>query len=1043
MESTPLSLFALLHGITTNVHGNWYRIHRRDGFKFRGPVRLTDPTGQVWMDAMDRSPPRKFVHWLVVAALSIVGVNGTYSDDVIPESVIEDVIPWSDPPPTRPQYRIDVRVDTRQRTLSGTETVTWTNPGRTSTDEVWFHVYPRHRPAASELPIYERTLESFRLDARACLDREGRRLSVESIKSGTNELSFAFDESDDTLLKVKLPATIEPGQSIELLLQFTGVIPAIQGRFGQFKGVTNLWNWYPMLAVFDQQGWDAPPFVAWHQPWLIEAADYDVSLTLPAGEDVASGAAIVSTEPVANGWKCVRLKATALRDLAIVASRCFEVQEAEVEGVSIRVLGLAEHRSYTRLALKTAIECFQTYTRWFGPYPYRTFTIAETHFGWNGNETGGMVLIDERVFAAPWGGHRYIESLLSHEICHQWWYGIVGTDGFREPWMDEGLASHLNTERLRKQFGENFDVLDWPRGFQWLPNISYHTLQHTGYLLHVKRGGKGTTLSSLPELGHIYNLFFLVYDRGSKIVGMIHDRLGDDRFFAFLRVIQAKYRFRILRVADFEAELEQFTGESWKEFFDDWLRSEKRTDWSVDHVQIRPIVNQDELSTGYATTITIRQRQEIFEPVDLGVRLEDEDGFPHRYRINPQETVSSAEYSLQQTSPTTWEVTIRSKQRPIQIELDPGRHLAETEWKNNRWKAEPAIRLTPLFTPLDEIPLVHPLDRLSIVAGPSVDVDGRIGLRAAFIEANRYRVSPFLAYTGNDAQLSTGFNAEIYNVPGPNLSIGTHYEHTLLTGLFNDPIDQGRIFLRYTHRYTTSYIIPNLAYAEGYVRFGDNFFPDEDFRRPTNPNVEDYRNIRAFGVALHANTQMPYWNPEKGWMFDVAAEHGMRLFNKGETFNRTWGQYSAVRRLPDELPAPFDDIRVAGRLGAGIGSPDRGEHFRFGGPNRFRGQRSEDTEGSAFWLASTELRVPLFKEIDLELIDNFANFQSLYSSLFYDVGESFLFNRSQGIDHAVGIGLHFQVGLVSFLEILTVRMEYAHSLGQNTDVVWFGLYQAF
>ena len=86
----------------------------------------------------------------------------------------------------------------------------------------------------------------------------------------------------------------------------------------------------------------------------------------------------------------------------------------------------------------------------------------------------------------------------------------------------------------------------------------------------------------MEEFGHVVNLFSRAYDRGSKVVGMIEDRLGETATFDFIRLVYRKYYFRILRVADFQRELEEYTGQSWDEFFQHWVYGKGLTDWKVE-----------------------------------------------------------------------------------------------------------------------------------------------------------------------------------------------------------------------------------------------------------------------------------------------------------------------------------------------------------------------------------------------------------------------------------------------------------------------------
>src|SRR6516165_2589874 len=90
----------------------------------------------------------------------------------------------------------------------------------------------------------------------------------------------------------------------------------------------------------------------------------------------------------------------------------------------------------------------------------------------------------------------------------------------------------------------------------------------------------------MEKFGHVVTLFSMCYDRGSKIVGMIEYRLGEAAFFDFMRIIYNRYQFRIIRVADFERELEAYTGEDWSEFFQHWLYGAGMSDWCIEKVSM-------------------------------------------------------------------------------------------------------------------------------------------------------------------------------------------------------------------------------------------------------------------------------------------------------------------------------------------------------------------------------------------------------------------------------------------------------------------------
>ena len=158
-----------------------------------------------------------------------------------------------------------------------------------------------------------------------------------------------------------------------------------------------------------------------------------------------------------------------------------------------------------------------------------------------------MVLIDQRIFGFPEIAKSYVDYLVSHELCHQWWYNAVGTNGYSETWMDEGLATYFSHRLINQKIGKNNNnLLDFPRGLEWLPNITRDDFRNYGFLGARARGDLMPTVQDMPKFGHLVNLSAYTYDRGSKIVGMIEERLGEKAFFDFMRRVYDKYQYRIL-----------------------------------------------------------------------------------------------------------------------------------------------------------------------------------------------------------------------------------------------------------------------------------------------------------------------------------------------------------------------------------------------------------------------------------------------------------------------------------------------------------------
>src|SRR5262249_55879443 len=150
----------------------------------------------------------------------------------------------------------------------------------------------------------------------------------------------------------------------------------------------------------------------------------------------------------------------------------------------------------------------------------------------------------------------FVDHLLTHEICHQWWYNVVGTNGYAETWMDEGLATYFSNKVMDQKLGDNNPLLSYPDGLKWLPQINREDYRHAGMWGVIRRGEATKPVQDMPEFGHLINLMSMAYDRGAKVVGMMEQRLGEAAFLDFMRQVYGKYYFRVLRVADFQREVE-------------------------------------------------------------------------------------------------------------------------------------------------------------------------------------------------------------------------------------------------------------------------------------------------------------------------------------------------------------------------------------------------------------------------------------------------------------------------------------------------------
>jgi hypothetical protein len=973
-------------------------------------------------------------------------------------------------PTALPHYDVSVHLDVAGHTARVCQRVVWINPGPQPAPELVFNAHAHFKLPDKDVGMTAKMFEILRINPGEALDTDGRALEVQTIRllalgassdarpgPAPQELSFFYQKNNDSALVAPLPRPVLPGETVQFEMVFVFRLPQLQGRWGQWRGVTTLSNWLPVLAYYAAAGWHPTPYIPWHQPFFNEAGLYSVRLVLPCDQKVACTAPVLAEQELADGLRQVDFAPCQARDFAILCSAKFHEFTAHSGAIHVRCLAFPEHEKYARFMLQCACDALATYTSWFGPYPYSQFTIVESFFGWNSNECAGLIMMDERLFHMAYSARGFVDYLVAHATCHQWWYNVVGTNGYCETWMDEGLATYFAYRLMRQKYGRNDMLVHYPRCLQWMPNVHREDYRHFYLYGTLGRGEATPTIQEIPKFQHLVTVYSMCYERGGKIVGMIEERLGEPAFFDFLRWVYAKYSFRVLRVADFQRELETFTGRSWEEFFYNWLYGVGMTDWCLEDVDLQKVDDK----TGpplYKVTVTVRQCAEYNEPTVLGFRLEPGDGYQVRVPIVPQAAVMElpnipARMETRPGNRVRVEVVLPCK--PLQIAVDPDQVLVDRNPANNFWKQSIKPRFTLLYTFLDENDLTNAYDHWNLIAGPWLFAptydnpfftrSTRIGGRAGVYRTAQFEGGVYTAYRTDYRDVVTGADMVLEHWPWDHAEIGFVAERRLAGTLRGETnANRGVLYCRHVIDYGDSLYLPPFHYIETFGTIQDDLLP---LARQTVPGGERFKHQAMAGLHYHINYLTPYWDAEGGFSLDASYAMGVEIPGEGEGIGgaqQLTGQFVYVDYLPDGL-GWFSDTRLAFRLAGAIGGPSRVQYFALGGGELFRGFDLAQRQGSKFWVTSLEWRVPLLRHLSWGLCDHALEVRNVYAALFTDVGEIYLNGASVGgVAETVGVGLRIDVAWFTFVERTILRFDTARAIGAGTpEQYWFGIEHPF
>ena len=1038
-----------------------------------------------------------------------------------PASTIRAAVPdWL------PRYDVQFELDVARRELAGHMQATWFNHFQRPVHELVFNAHSHYVVPDSEIGFDAKMLEMIRMNASECLGGDKPPCDVDAITLAGDKpinLAFHYEGDTNTTLVVNLPFALQPGQSVTIDLAFRFHIPPKQGRWGQWRNITSLTNWLPVFAVFDERQadnpvplpgtpgkevvgeehrpiskcWQPTPFVPWHLPFCNDAGIYHVRATLPCNQNVGCSGNVVAATDLGDGRQQLDFVAEGVRDFAFFCSDKYCAWEdvvPEQPGVpapiKVRVLAYREHEFYAKEMVRVACEALVAYSQWFGPYPYPVFTVTESYFGWNGNQCGALVMIDERVFAMPHMATKFLDSLLSHEVCHQWWYNLVGTNGYCETWMSEALASYYANKLQNRKWGLNNNLIDYPSGLEWAPNIRREDYRSYSLYGCLGRGDNSPVVQEMPKFKHLANLFSMCYDKGSRIVGMIEERMTEPGFASFMRVIFKKYQYRVLRVADYQRELEEFTGDTrgdWDRFFKQWLYGVGLSDWAVKKVEVhgrvatlypdwlpRPPVQAifpkcSSAANPVSITVHLKQCGAITERTWLGFALPGHEGYPIRIPIIPDADPYRLEEPSCEVIPeenNEVRVEIRLPVEPEQIAVDPDQILVDTNPANNFWKPPIHWRVTPLYTFLDETDLTCAYDRWNVIVGPWVygtayndawyTRSAMFGARAGLYRTADFDGGVYTAYRTDFRDVVLGADGLWDHWPYPNTQIGFNVERRLAEGESGeDQAFRASGFARYVLMPSDSlYLLPS-HFVEVFSSYQDNFFP---FAENPPPNSERFEHATTMGIHYNVDYRTPYWTPEGGFLIDASYQVGSAdLDDRQHGIQLLTAEAAITKGVPDLLPylawappmqdalRPFlewlGDSQVAVRGYGAIGFPSRGLFYSLGGSDLLRGFDLADRQGNAIWVASVEWRMPLARGLTWDCFDHILGLRNVYGAVFYDVGDAYSGNRSEGpIAQAVGGGLRLDVSWLSLVERTTFRFDVAKTVNYDTPwQLWVGV----
>lgn len=588
-------------------------------------------------------------------------------------------------------YQINASIDTAVKTLTASENLTYTNNSPNQLNSLWLHI---------DQQIYRKDARSKFTGGSYSFDEhtDGNQFKSVQVVINGKKLKAAYVITD-TRMQIRLPEPLAGnGAKINVLIDYTYEIPGSFGNRTDFAGTKNgkifeIAQWYPKMCVYDDsRGWDTLPFLGSGEFYL-EYGDFDYKITVPWDMIVAGSGELQNPEEVLTAVQNSRLEAARqsdktimirtpeevndpksrpvqkgvltwhfvmknTRDVAFGASKAFIWDAARInlpEGkkslaMSVYPVESAGNEAWGRSTeyLKGAIEYFSK--KWF-VYPY---PVAINEAGTAGGmEYPGILFdgINEKGKTLFW--------VTAHEIGHNWFPMIVGSDERRFAWMDEGFNTFIDVYA-----SDEFNKGEYApkRDSEYAENQGNPADEVIPFIVDPEAPVIMTAADAIAEK---YRHPFTYFKPAFGLILLREQILGPERFDYAFRQYTSDWAYKHPAPYDFFHAMENGAGEDLSWFWKGWFYN----NWKLDQAVLG--VSYSGTGDKKAAEINIANLEKMVMPVKIEVAFTDGTKYE---QVLPVETwLINKVYTLK----------IVTAKKVSAVVLDPEHKLPDVNRKNN------------------------------------------------------------------------------------------------------------------------------------------------------------------------------------------------------------------------------------------------------------------------------------------------------------------------------------------------------------------------
>ena len=577
-------------------------------------------------------------------------------------------------------YTMEVALDTETALYNGTQKLVYTNNSPETLNKVFYHLYFNAFKPGSEMAVrLKNTADKnrrFKISVDSLTQDQQGYLKVSGLTQDGVKLSPIDSE---TILEVPLNKPILPGESTTFELSFEGHVPDVIRRAGKnsSEGVAfSMAQWYPKMAEYDREGWNADPYTGreFHGVW----GDFDVKITLNKKFMVAASGYLQNADDIGMGYSDRKKPKAKKGNLTwhFIAPQVHDFTwAADPEYIHDTYPGpndVTLHffyknkpeiiENWKKLQPDTA-KLMRFFNEKVGTYPYKQYSVVQGGDG--GMEYAMLTLIT--------GGRKYgsLFGVTAHELAHSWFQHILATNETKHEWMDEGFTTFISTLAKDEILEENkeFPLEGSYRGYFNLANSGVEMPQST----------------NANRYSHNYAYESTAYSKGAVFLGQLGYIVGKEKLYEILQTYYNEWKFKHPLPNDLRRVAERISGLQLQWFLTDWTQTTNTIDYAISEVE-----EQDN-----RTTVLLKRKGLMPMPLEILIQLKNGDTELRYIPISLMRGEKENPYELEWTVEKDWNwanpeysfVIDKPKEEVQVIVIDPSNLMADVDKNDNYYVA--------------------------------------------------------------------------------------------------------------------------------------------------------------------------------------------------------------------------------------------------------------------------------------------------------------------------------------------------------------------